>query len=44
MTWRTLDLLCGAAGGWSLGLHRAGFATDGAPVLPPNIRGPRYYH
>lgn len=27
---RTLDLFCGAAGGWSLGLHRAGFTTVAA--------------
>jgi DNA (cytosine-5)-methyltransferase 1 len=28
--WRTLDLFCGAADGWSLGLHRAGFTTVAA--------------
>jgi DNA (cytosine-5)-methyltransferase 1 len=28
--WRTLDLFCGAAGGWTLGLHRAGFLTVAA--------------
>ena len=27
---RVLDLFCGAAGGWSLGLHRAGFQTVAA--------------
>lgn len=27
---RVLDLFCGAAGGWSLGLHRAGFRTVAA--------------
>lgn len=27
---KVLDLFCGAAGGWSLGLHRAGFATVAA--------------
>jgi len=25
-----LDLFCGAAGGWSLGLHRAGYRTVAA--------------
>lgn len=35
MTWRTLDLFCGAAGGWSLGLHRAGFTTVAACEIDP---------
>lgn len=33
--WRTLDLFCGAAGGWSLGLHRAGFKTVAACEVDP---------
>jgi hypothetical protein len=33
--WRTLDLFCGAAGGWSLGLHRAGFTTVAACEVDP---------
>lgn len=35
MRWRTLDLFCGAAGGWSLGLHRAGFQTVAACEVDP---------
>lgn len=35
MTWHTLDLFCGAAGGWSLGLHRAGFTTVAACEIDP---------
>lgn len=35
MNWRTLDLFCGAAGGWSLGLHRAGFTTVAACEIDP---------
>lgn len=35
MTWRTLDLFCGAAGGWSLGLHCAGFTTVAACEIDP---------
>lgn len=30
-----LDLFCGAAGGWSLGMHRAGFLTVAACELIP---------
>jgi site-specific DNA-cytosine methylase len=30
-----LDLFCGACGGWSLGLHRAGFATVAACEIDP---------
>lgn len=30
-----LDLFCGAAGGWSLGMHRAGFRTIAACELIP---------
>lgn len=30
-----LDLFCGAAGGWSLGLHRAGFRTVAACEIDP---------
>jgi DNA (cytosine-5)-methyltransferase 1 len=30
-----LDLFCGAAGGWSLGLHRAGFDTLAACEIDP---------
>ncbi len=30
MTWRVVDLCSGAAGGWSLGLHRAGMKTVAA--------------
>ena len=30
-----LDLFCGAAGGWSLGMHRAGFATVAACEIDP---------
>lgn len=30
-----LDLFAGAAGGWSLGLHRAGFRTVAAVELDP---------
>jgi DNA (cytosine-5)-methyltransferase 1 len=33
--WRTLDLFCGAAGGWTLGLHRAGFVTVAACEIDP---------
>jgi DNA (cytosine-5)-methyltransferase 1 len=32
---RVLDLFCGAAGGWSLGLHRAGFRTVAACEADP---------
>jgi len=32
---RALDLFCGAAGGWSLGLHRAGFTTVAACEIDP---------
>jgi DNA (cytosine-5)-methyltransferase 1 len=32
---RVLDLFCGAAGGWSLGLHRAGFRTVAACEIDP---------
>lgn len=35
MTWRALDLFCGAAGGWSLGLHRSGFTTVAACEIDP---------
>lgn len=30
-----LDLFCGAAGGWSLGMHRAGFETVAACEIDP---------
>lgn len=30
-----LDLFCGAAGGWSLGLHRAGYRTIAACEIDP---------
>lgn len=30
-----LDLFCGAAGGWSLGMHRAGFTTVAACEIDP---------
>jgi DNA (cytosine-5)-methyltransferase 1 len=30
-----LDLFCGAAGGWSLGMHRAGFETMAACEIDP---------
>jgi DNA (cytosine-5)-methyltransferase 1 len=30
-----LDLFCGGAGGWSLGLHRAGFRTVAAAEIDP---------
>jgi site-specific DNA-cytosine methylase len=33
-----LDLFCGAAGGWSLGLHRAGFRTVAACEIDPARR------
>ena len=33
-----LDLFCGAAGGWSLGLHRAGFQTVAACEIDPARR------
>lgn len=33
--WRTLDLFCGAAGGWTLGLHHAGFHTVAACEFDP---------
>lgn len=33
--WRTLDLFCGAAGGWTLGMHRAGFLTVAACEIDP---------
>jgi DNA (cytosine-5)-methyltransferase 1 len=33
--WRTLDLFCGAAGGWTLGLHHAGFLTVAACEIDP---------
>jgi DNA (cytosine-5)-methyltransferase 1 len=32
---RALDLFCGACGGWSLGLHRAGFQTVAACEIDP---------
>lgn len=32
---KALDLFCGAAGGWSLGLHRAGIETIAACELDP---------
>src|SRR5882724_9287460 len=32
---RALDLFCGAAGGWSLGLHRAGMTTVAACEIDP---------
>lgn len=32
---RVLDLFCGAAGGWSLGLHRAGYRTVAAAEADP---------
>lgn len=32
---RVLDLFCGAAGGWSLGLHRAGMQTVAACEVDP---------
>jgi hypothetical protein len=32
---RTLDLFAGAAAGWSLGLHRAGFETVAACEIDP---------
>ena len=35
---RVLDLFCGAAGGWSLGLHRAGFKTVAACEIDPARR------
>src|ERR1700731_1015702 len=35
LTPRVLDLFCGAAGGWSLGLHRAGFRTIAACEIDP---------
>jgi DNA (cytosine-5)-methyltransferase 1 len=35
---RVLDLFCGAAGGWSLGLHRAGFQTVAACEIDPARR------
>src|SRR3990167_5968957 len=34
-----LDLFCGAAGGWSLGLERAGFRTVAACESDPRRRG-----
>src|SRR3990172_1182128 len=34
-----LDLFCGAAGGWSLGLHRAAFRTVAACELDEWRRG-----
>ncbi|WKB52981.1 DNA cytosine methyltransferase [Eleftheria terrae] len=36
---KVLDLFCGAAGGWSLGLHRAGFTTVAACEIDPARRG-----
>lgn len=30
-----IDLFCGAAGGWSLGLHRAGSRTIAACEIDP---------
>lgn len=30
-----LDLFCGAAGGWSLGMHRAGYHTIAACEIDP---------
>jgi DNA (cytosine-5)-methyltransferase 1 len=35
MTPRVLDLFCGAVGGWSIGLHRAGFETVAACEIDP---------
>lgn len=35
---RVLDLFCGAAGGWSLGLHRSGFKTVAACEIDPARR------
>ncbi len=35
MTGRVLDLFCGAAGGWSLGMHRAGYRTVAAAESDP---------
>lgn len=35
---RVLDLFSGAAGGWSLGLHRAGFVTVAACEIDPQRR------
>lgn len=32
---RVLDLFCGAAGGWSLGMHRAGYRTVAACEIDP---------
>jgi DNA (cytosine-5)-methyltransferase 1 len=32
---KALDLFCGGAGGWSLGLHRAGFTTVAACEIDP---------
>lgn len=32
---RVLDLFAGAAGGWTLGLHRAGFVTVAACEIVP---------
>ena len=48
---KALDLFCGAAGGWSLGLHRAGVRTVAACEFDPwrravfarNFRGVRMY-
>lgn len=35
---RVLDLFCGAAGGWSLGMHRAGYTTVAACEFDPARR------
>lgn len=32
---KCLDLFCGAAGGWSLGMHRAGYTTVAACEIDP---------
>lgn len=33
--WNIIDLFCGAAGGWSLGLHRVGYRTIAACEVDP---------
>lgn len=35
---RVLDLFCGAVGGWSIGLHRAGYRTVAACEIEPDRR------
>ena len=37
---RVLDLFIAAAGGWSLGMHRAGFRTVYACALMPRYMEP----